>query len=87
MHFGEGQSFENISGALMDDSAKYRANAIACADFAERIADPHRRVLLLSMAEAWLRLADHAEQRAARESTSSRERASPVGAPPKSHEA
>jgi hypothetical protein len=79
--------FENISGALMDDSAKYRANAMACANFAERISDPRRRVLLLSMAEAWLRLADHAERRASRERASLRDKAPPIGPPPKPPEA
>jgi hypothetical protein len=65
----------------MDDSAKYRANAMACANFAERIADPHRRVVLLSMAEAWLRLADHAERRASRESTSLSDRTACIDPP------
>jgi hypothetical protein len=65
----------------MDDSAKYRANAMACANFAERIADPRRRVVLLTMAEAWLRLADHAERRASRESASLSESAAPIDPP------
>jgi hypothetical protein len=67
----------------MDDSAKYRANAVACANFAERIPDPRRRVVLLTMAEAWLRLADYAERRASREAASLCDTAALTDPPPK----
>lgn len=47
----------------MHDCDAYRAKAEACAKLADKIADPRNKVVLLTMAEAWLRLADHVELR------------------------
>jgi hypothetical protein len=46
---------------LRHDSAAYRENAQECADLAKQISDPESRLLLLTLAESWLRLADHVE--------------------------
>jgi hypothetical protein len=47
----------------MNNSDEYRATAEACAKLAETVEDTHVKLILLNMAEAWLRLADHVEQR------------------------
>jgi hypothetical protein len=45
------------------NSDAYRANANACAQLAEVVSDPYAQLLLLNMAESWLRLADYVEHR------------------------
>jgi hypothetical protein len=40
----------------------YRASAEACLKLAAVIDDPHAKLVLANMAEAWLRLADYVEQ-------------------------
>jgi hypothetical protein len=45
------------------NSNEYRANAKACAQLAEIVSDPYAQLLLLNMAESWLRLADYVEHR------------------------
>lgn len=47
----------------MNNSDVYRANAEACAKLAEAVNDPYDKVVLLNIAEAWLRLADYVERR------------------------
>ena len=47
----------------MNNSDAYRANAEACAKLAEAVNDPHGKLVILNMAEAWLRLAHFAEHR------------------------
>ena len=47
----------------MNNSDAYRANAKACAKLAEVINDLPDKLVLLNMAEAWLRLADYVERR------------------------
>jgi hypothetical protein len=47
----------------VNKSAAYRANAAACANAAEVINDLQAKVVLLNMAEAWLRLADYVARR------------------------
>jgi hypothetical protein len=47
----------------MNNSDAYRANAKACASLAEVINDLPDKLVLLNMAEAWLRLADYVERR------------------------
>jgi hypothetical protein len=47
----------------MNNSEAYRANAKACAKLAEVINDLPDKLVLLNMAEAWLRLADYVERR------------------------
>ena len=47
----------------MNSSDAYRANAEACAKLAKAVNDPYDKVVLLNMAEAWLRLADYVERR------------------------
>ncbi|HEY2230832.1 MAG TPA: hypothetical protein VGI22_24460 [Xanthobacteraceae bacterium] len=44
-------------------SDAYRANALACAELAEAVNDPYAKLVLLNMAEGWLRLADYVERR------------------------
>jgi hypothetical protein len=46
-----------------DDAAEYRTCAEECAAMAQAIADPAHRVALLQMAQAWMRLAEKAEQK------------------------
>jgi hypothetical protein len=41
----------------------YRANALASAKLAGVVNDPYDKAVLLNMAEAWLRLADHVERK------------------------
>ena len=41
------------------NSDAYRSNAEACAKLVEGVDDPYAKVVLLNMAEAWLRLVDH----------------------------
>ena len=45
------------------DSDAYRANAKDCAEIALRISDPNTRLLFLTLAEAWLRLANYVDDR------------------------
>jgi hypothetical protein len=45
----------------MNKSDEYRAKAVACANFAATVNDLTTKVVLLNMAEGWLRLADHVE--------------------------
>jgi hypothetical protein len=45
----------------MKRSDAYRANALDCGKFAEVIDNLKARTMLLSMAEAWLRLADYVD--------------------------
>ena len=47
----------------MNSSDAYRANAEACAKLAKAVNDPYDKVILLNMAEAWLRLADYVERK------------------------
>jgi hypothetical protein len=47
----------------MKRSDAYRASAMDCARLAEVINNLKARTMLLSMAEAWLRLADYVEDR------------------------
>ena len=47
----------------MNSSDAYRANAHACVKLAEAVNDPYDKVILLNMAEAWLRLADYVERK------------------------
>ena len=47
----------------MNNCDAYRANAEACAKLAEAVSDPRSKVVLLNMAEAWLRLANYVELR------------------------
>jgi hypothetical protein len=47
----------------MNNCDAYRANAEACAKLAETVSDPCTTLVLLNMAEAWLRLAAYAEHR------------------------
>ena len=47
----------------MENSDAYRANADACAKLAGVINDLLDKLVLLNMAEAWLRLADYVERR------------------------
>jgi hypothetical protein len=47
----------------MGDCVGYRANARACAKLAEEVVNPRTKIVLLTMAEAWLRLADFVESR------------------------
>jgi hypothetical protein len=42
--------------------AGYRLNAANCFDLAKEFADPERKLALLDMASAWLRLAEISEQ-------------------------
>jgi len=50
-------------GPFVNTSEAYRARAGACLKLAEAINDPHAKLVLASMAEAWLRLADYVEDR------------------------
>ena len=45
------------------NSDAYRASAKACAQLAAIVSDPQAQLLLLNMAESWLRLADYVEHR------------------------
>ena len=47
----------------MNNSEVYRANAEACAELAETVDGPYTKLVLLNMAEGWLRLADYVELR------------------------
>ena len=51
----------------MNNSDAYRANASACARLADEINDLPDKLVLLNMAEAWLRLADYVQRRAQNE--------------------
>jgi hypothetical protein len=42
----------------MDDSERYRRNAADCLDAATKAREPHYKSLYLSMAQAWLSLAE-----------------------------
>jgi hypothetical protein len=48
---------------FVNNSDAYRASAQACLELAEVINDPHAKLVLANMAEAWLRLADYVEYR------------------------
>ena len=43
-------------------SDEYRRNAVECLQLADGISDTPSRLLLIHMAQAWLRLADQAER-------------------------
>jgi hypothetical protein len=47
----------------MNNSDAYRANAEACAKLAGDVNDPYAKLVLLNMAEGWLRLAGRVEWR------------------------
>jgi hypothetical protein len=47
----------------MNKSDTYRASALACAELAELVSDLADKLVLLNMAQAWLRLADYVERR------------------------
>ena len=47
----------------MNTAAAYRTKAEACAKLVQAIHDPYAKMVLLNMAEAWLRLADYVEHR------------------------
>jgi hypothetical protein len=47
----------------VNSSDAYRANARACAKLVQAVNDPCGKAVLLSMAEAWLRLADYVERK------------------------
>jgi hypothetical protein len=51
----------------MDECDAYRANAEACAKLTEAVNDPYAKLVLLNMAEGWLRLADYVEHRKLKE--------------------
>jgi hypothetical protein len=42
--------------------AGYRLNAANCVDLAQEFADPERKLAMLDMAAAWLKLAEISEQ-------------------------
>lgn len=54
---------ENPGPLFMHGCDAYRVNAEACAKLADKVADPRTKVVLLAMAEAWLRLAEYVERR------------------------
>jgi hypothetical protein len=43
-------------------AASYRLFAAYCAEHAQELDDPGRKVALLNMAQAWTKLADHIEK-------------------------
>jgi hypothetical protein len=45
----------------MSKSDEYRANAVDCMRLSAVVGDSVTRLLFVQMADAWLRLADHAE--------------------------
>ena len=47
----------------MNNCGAYRAHAEACAKLAEAVTDPYNKLVLLNMAEGWLRLASYVEHR------------------------
>jgi len=47
----------------MNNGIEYRASAEVCAKLAENLDDPYTKVVLLSIAEGWLRLAAYVERR------------------------
>jgi hypothetical protein len=59
---GDCQAFETW-GLFMSDSVTYRASAEVCAKLAADVDDPYAKVVLLNMAEGWLRLATYVERR------------------------
>ena len=54
---------ERLGGSFMNNSAAYRTSAEACAKLAEDVDDPYAKLVLLNMAEGWLRLAGYVERR------------------------
>lgn len=44
---------------------EYRLNAAECLCIADEMANPKRKMLLIAMAQAWLKMAQEAEQEAA----------------------
>jgi hypothetical protein len=59
----DGQAIVKGLGPFVNNSEVYRANAVASAKLAEAVNDPYDKVVLLNMAEAWLRLADYVERK------------------------
>jgi len=45
-----------------EDIARYRLYAAACIESAEHVPDTDRRVFLLRMAQAWIKLAEQVER-------------------------
>jgi hypothetical protein len=48
-------------GHFMSKSDEYRANAVDCMRLSAVVGDSITRLLFVQMADAWLRLADHAQ--------------------------
>jgi hypothetical protein len=48
-------------GRFMSKSDEYRANAVDCMRLSAVVGDSVTKLLFVQMADAWLRLADHAE--------------------------
>jgi hypothetical protein len=46
----------------MSAGDEYKRNAAECLRVASELTDPHRRLAMLEMAQAWSRLADQAER-------------------------
>ena len=49
--------------------ATYHLRSAECAEMAQQMADPARKLTLLNMARAWLELADRVEKRTASSAT------------------
>jgi hypothetical protein len=47
----------------MNNSVAYRETAEVCAKLADDVEDPYTKLVLLNLAEGWLRLANYAELR------------------------
>ena len=43
-------------------AASYRLYAVYCAEIAQTVSDSGRKVALLDMAQAWVRLAEHVDK-------------------------
>ncbi len=52
-----------IWGSFMNNSVAYRETAEVCAKLAKDVEDPYTKLILLNLAEGWLRLANYAELR------------------------
>jgi hypothetical protein len=61
----------------MNNSKQYRTRATACAYLAATFGDPKAKAAPLSLADAWLRLAEFVERNARELRTSSSERKLP----------
>jgi len=46
-----------------DDANEYRRCALECVEMANAMDNPAHRLVLLQMAQAWMRLADNAEKK------------------------